>query len=1152
MNRKTVQQLYRFIFFLALATLFTFIVTSTPHSQAAPTAPPYLDMVNVSAPDINCVFDSDCTIFVNDVASTFTLTGSTGSSFLQSRMFPRGEVGTPGAGLYSYEYRIDMREMVGTGNSGCVSTLTIDFGPVVPMDYDGDGNKEDVFVVTGGGLGTIAPLAVTKTGDSVKFDFANDPICGDESEKTDNGESTFFFGLASPFRDREITAVIEHNTGAPLDLIAHAPNYTDGISLQVVPNEGSAGSTVQFIGYGYVPGNYPGNILWEGALDTGFDIPRGGAFSVPYTIPNTAPIGTHTITACAKGVVEPCTTGDFEQSADALFTVTQAQRPSGEHTVFLPIIIKDGGNSEPEPFGYVVDNDVKPSLEKLPGIDGGAERPLTAVEDPHGNVATFVANEIVLQTDDKNALNAFLSRTDGEILLEMDPQEYDVDGLDPLYLVRVNLGTADTSNFTNNIESLMDSDIGSAGEFAFADSAGVQVFSIAAEEAMSGLTVGINWVSDAGAIPFNSTEAASGAALFGVAYTPNAYDWAHFAAGTTQDIGVPEAWTLMHRAGKLGNTVDVAILDGGFYPNADFPTGTTYLNIFPFDPRNVPGVDGGAPYHGTDVLQTVAARGDNNNGVVGVAAPIVHPIALYTSYDFFVSIGSVLMARGAGAEIMNMSYSADVPSIFGFTVLPFEATTAAVRASGALLFASAGNSNKDVDGQDCIFRLCWEHTWHTPCENAGVICVGGLRWNSQMKAGGTTGDSGSNYGHEHVDIFAPYTVYGGQTPARPNRDDVVGFVNGTSFSSPYAASVAALIWASDPSLNANQVWTILRDTAHTSPDPLVNRYVNAYDAVLSAIGVGMDVTLTSPVHGASYDQGYPLNLQANVGFVDSVGSTPLQVRWYVDGSLFRTISYTPGIGSHVLHPQTTVNGLSAGAHTIMIRATAGSEVVERSATINIVNSAPTLVSIDQPSNSASFCPGETINFRGSAFDLNEVLTGGLPNSAFAWRSSINGSLGTGKTRSISSLSSGSHIITLRVTDSGGLWDEDTITLTILSPSHPSCVDLSPTANIASPANGYSVYADAFDGTYWYKQITFSGTISDNEDAIGDLTVGWYSDLQGYLGSGTVNTSTGAVSLTKNIRAYAGCGSTHTITLRVTDTYGNITEDQIVIHVNVLC
>lgn len=1135
MKNKIFHTLFRFGLLLAAFLSLAALLSLRPsHSQAAPETVTALTTANLSAAAAACISAADCTPFPDNLASSFGFSFTTGAGFLQSQTWPRGESGTLGAGLYVYEYQVDLRDLVGSGNPVCVDDVTLDFGPIVPLDYNGDSSLEQAYIITSGGAGSIAPTSLEQTGSSLTIHFPA-ALCSDFNPTQDNGVSSFTIGLASPFRNQEVTAVVNHNQGDPLSLAVQAPAYASTLSLNVYPNEGTAGDTVQLVGSGYTPGSYTGTIRWNGSDDDTFVIPDGGAFSVPYTIPVSATIGAHTITVCS---LSPCATGEFEQSASVVFNVREAAPLPNQ--IFLPAVMKGGAA---EPFSYTVDGSVTPFLAELPGIDGGTARPLTAVRDPQGTVSTFVADEIVLQTDDTAVLSAFLARTGGTVLLEIDPAASGIAGLPKTYLVRVNLSRADTGGFTTNIENLMDSSIVSAGEFAFGSSAGVQVFSLAAEEAASGLTVGINWVSESAAIPTGSSEAPNGPTLLGAAYDPDAYTWPHFAAGTTQDIGVPEAWTLMYRGGKLGNSVDIAILDGGFYPNADFPSGTTYLNVFPFDPRNVNGVDSSAPFHGTDVLQTAAALGDDNNGIVGVAAPIAHPIALYTSYDFFVSIASVTMARAAGADVINMSYSAKVPSIFGWTVWPFEAATAAVRASGALLFASAGNDGENVDGERCVLGICWEHTWVTPCENAGVICVGGLGWDSQMRAGN------SNYGREHVDIFAPYTVYAGQSPAAPGGNTTAGVISGTSFASPYAASVAALIWASDPTLSANEVWTIMRDTAHSSPDRRVNRYVNAYDAVLETIGVGLNAEITAPAAGAAYDLGRSVSLSANVGYVTVSGGLPVEASWYMDGILVDTIRYTPGVGSHTLYPASFASGLAEGSHTARLRVTVGSSTVERSVTFTVVNTPPT-ATIDQPNHDELFCSGETVIFRGSSFDPNEL--GGLPDSAYSWYSSIDGNFGTGATVSTGSMSVGAHAITLRVTDSGGLWDEQMINIEILPPTHADCIDLSPTAVITSPPNGYSVYADSFDGTYWYKQISFTGTVSDTEDAIGDLTVGWYSDLQGYLGAGTVNTSTGAVSLTSNIRSYGACGSIHTITLRVTDSFGNITEDTILVTVSVLC
>src|SRR5690606_2032285 len=92
----------------------------------------------------------------------------------------------------------------------------------------------------------------------------------------------------------------------------------------------------------------------------------------------------------------------------------------------------------------------------------------------------------------------------------------------------------------------------------------------------------------------------------------------------------------------------------------------------------------------------------------------------------------------------------------------------------------------------------------------------------------------SNFGDEQVDIYAPYTLWLGPDPLAPGNQAQVK--NGTSFSSPFVAGVAALVWAADPSLGANGVEDLLMQTAHESPDPDVSRYVNAVGAVLAALG----------------------------------------------------------------------------------------------------------------------------------------------------------------------------------------------------------------------------------------------------------------------------------------------------------------------------
>lgn len=195
--------------------LFCFFVTT---AQAVP-----LSVVNVNAPAINCVFDPACTVVVNDTTAPIPLTGATGSGFLQSRTL-RGSPGSPAAGLYLYEYRVDLRNAVGLTNIDCVTSVTLNFGPVVStLDFNADGTRGDqVFVVTSGGIGSVGIASAEKVGNNITFNLSS-PVCAGSSPGA--GQSSFFWGLVSARQPRFVNASITHTAGAPLSVQGRAPNY---------------------------------------------------------------------------------------------------------------------------------------------------------------------------------------------------------------------------------------------------------------------------------------------------------------------------------------------------------------------------------------------------------------------------------------------------------------------------------------------------------------------------------------------------------------------------------------------------------------------------------------------------------------------------------------------------------------------------------------------------------------------------------------------------------------------------------------------------------------------------------------------------------------------------------------------------------------
>jgi hypothetical protein len=181
-----------------------------------------LSVVNVVAPDINCVFETDCTIVVTDSIGNIALPNITGIARLQSRTFA-GQPGAPGAGKTGYEYRVDLTQATAMGDVACLTGLIVDFGPVAKLQYNKVGPVDDVFVVTKGGLGSIGLASADQNGNIITFTFSQ-PVCAADSSGP--RKTTFFFGLASIHPPHAIVAHIEAPGVFPdLNVKARAPSH---------------------------------------------------------------------------------------------------------------------------------------------------------------------------------------------------------------------------------------------------------------------------------------------------------------------------------------------------------------------------------------------------------------------------------------------------------------------------------------------------------------------------------------------------------------------------------------------------------------------------------------------------------------------------------------------------------------------------------------------------------------------------------------------------------------------------------------------------------------------------------------------------------------------------------------------------------------
>lgn len=761
---------------------------------------------------------------------------------------------------------------------------------------------------------------------------------------------------------------------------------------------------------------------------------------------------------------------------------------------------------------------VKPRHKPLPGFERGTSRPVAGLLDGDGVQADFVENELLVSTKDQSRLDAMLQRWNGRIIEALRSRQAEIP---PQYLVRIETRLADPARLSENLAKLNDGR--SKTELLTVSSeAGLGLLAAAAQEAVSGdkaLTVGVNWLTERDGAGDGSTyEAGTGPDGFNndpaTSYSNDAYDWSYLSSGSVQDIGVTSAWSLLEPLGKFGNKVPIAILDQGFAPdvNNDLPAITLMTSVVPLTPADAPG-PAYAPWHGTDVAGSAAAVPDNFEGGAGPAGPVAELNLIYAGPDFFTAMLGIDRALQAGTRIISMSFSGRIPWPLAWTMLLFDAHTALVRhVSGALLIAAAGNDSESVDKETC-FLGCWERHWHAPCENAGVLCVGGLDVNSRNR------HNSSNWGGEDVDIFAPFLQLVGPNPThyQPYRAHVFP---GTSAATPFAAGVAALIWAANPSLSVGDVEGILLANLRDSSDPEVkSRVIHAFGAVKDALRP--TIHITSPSDNATLPAYAPTTFKANT-YDDGLGTWG--VTWRVDGNVVATghsVSFLPPPGQHTVTATATwVNGTTAAD----------------SIHVNVYNYPPTvhISSPDDTNGIPSYGLSEPIQFHASSLDD----TGPLTEGQVSWH--LDGSptpFATGHNPAATlNTTVGNHTVVLVGCDAFGVCTSDSIVINV----QPDGVNLPPQATITNPAAGSHHWVNGTDAGGHYAEITFGSNVFDPEG--GPLTLTWFD-----------NGVQVAIGGSPTIKIYATCGNWgHHLVLRATDNAGNTREDAVDFSVGVLC
>lgn len=220
--------------------------------------------------------------------------------------------------------------------------------------------------------------------------------------------------------------------------------------------------------------------------------------------------------------------------------------------------------------------------------------------------------------------------------------------------------------------------------------------------------------------------------------------------------------------------------------------------------------------HGTHVSGTVAARGNNSVGVVGVnwrAKILPLRFISVTSGSTFDAIQCIdyavrLRQSGVNLRVLNNSWGGT-----GFSTALFEAIKRANDA-GILFVCASGNDGVDNDAIP-----------HYPSsyEVPNVVSVGAMS-RQNYRAGF------SNYGKRSVDLYAP-----GDTVLSTLPGDKYGNLSGTSMASPHVAGVATLVVSMKPDVTVSEMKARLFGSVVTAPyaqtSTLIGGRVNAAAAL---------------------------------------------------------------------------------------------------------------------------------------------------------------------------------------------------------------------------------------------------------------------------------------------------------------------------------
>ena len=436
------------------------------------------------------------------------------------------------------------------------------------------------------------------------------------------------------------------------------------------------------------------------------------------------------------------------------------------------------------------------------------------------------------------------------------------------------------------------------------------------------------------------------------------------------DIDAPEAWDI-----QTGSpNVIVAVIDSG----TDYNHPDLAANIWT-NPGEIPGNgvdDDNNGYiddvhgwnfwsknndpmddlgHGTHVSGTIAAVGNNNLGVVGVAWQTkIMPLKFLNAAGGGSTWDAVLAIRYAaqnGARILNNSWGCVPGTPQDCFSQAVEDTLQEIALYSALFVAAAGNEANNND-----------FSTRGPCDSStpGAICVAATNHADQLAGF-------SNYGRTRVDLAAPgvniYSTVPSMACAYCNASGY-GSLSGTSMATPQVSGAAAVILSQFPQLGAAQIKQLLMSSGDHIPGlsgkVVSGRRLNVFNALQANFVISPSSDEVKANVDETTDFNVALNISALNGFVGSVNLSISSPTPEISASL-ATTTLTPVNGSAVTNLAIHVNpAITKGVYILPVVASNSSG--ETHTTAIVVRVLKPDFDITVSSSSRDLVPGNTANY----------------------------------------------------------------------------------------------------------------------------------------------------------------------------------------------